>query len=81
MQVCDFVSHAGQIRRATSKLKEQWQETLDSWSDNTSRRFQETYLDPLLPEVTAALAVIQSMTEQIQRAQRDCQDPDRMDFS
>ncbi|MFP6678442.1 MAG: hypothetical protein VB878_25360 [Pirellulaceae bacterium] len=80
MQICDFLSHAGRIRRATTKLKEQWQETLDSWNDNTSRQFQQTYLDPLLPEVTAALAVIQSITEQIHRAERDCQDPDREDI-
>lgn len=77
MQICDFISHTGRIRRATSKLKEEWQECLDSWNDNTSRQFQEKYLDPLLPEITLTLTAVQAMSSQLQRAIAECDDPDR----
>jgi uncharacterized protein YukE len=77
MHVCDFVSHSGRIRRATAELKERWQETLEAWNDETSRQFQEKYLEPLLPEVTLTLTAIQSALEQIHRAAVECEDPDR----
>lgn len=79
MQIYDFITHSGRIRRSTSKLKEQWQETLESWSDSTSRQFQEEYLEPLLPEITLTLTAVQAMAEQIDRAIKDCEDPDRVE--
>jgi uncharacterized protein YukE len=80
MEACDFISHTGRLRRATSKLKEQWQETLESWNDGTSRQFQDNYLEPLLPEISLTLAAVQNMSAQLQRAAAECADPDRETF-
>lgn len=79
MQICDFITHTGRIRRATSKLKEEWEECMESWNDTTSRQFQEKYLDPLLPEITLTLTAVQAMSAQLQRAVAECEDPDTVE--
>ena len=47
MNVCDLVTGAKRLQKATKLLKERWVETRGYWNDQTAQEFEDQYLQPL----------------------------------
>ena len=73
MRKCDLYTGASRINDALEKLIIDWQENSDRWNDSVSRRFRETYLDPMLPDVKLALDTIGRINSLMDEVQRDCE--------
>lgn len=52
----ELSSSLQRLKRATSKLQDQWSETKVGWNDETARQFESQYLEPILPELRLLLA-------------------------
>jgi len=74
MKVCDLYTGGSQLKRAAKTLKERWQLTQEHWNDKTSQEFEEKYIQPLLPEITQALASVYELSELLEQAERECND-------
>lgn len=74
MRICDL--HTGSIRltRAAKDLREQWNETSDYWKDKNRDDFDTKYVQPLAPQISLLLAAVNSLTEVLERAERDLED-------
>ena len=74
MKICDL--HTGPIRltRAAKDLREQWLETSDYWKDKNRDDFETKYIQPLTPQVSLLLAAVNSLSEVLERAERDLED-------
>ncbi|MBC8357200.1 MAG: hypothetical protein H8E66_34955 [Planctomycetes bacterium] len=74
MRICDL--HTGSIRltRAAKDLREQWNETSDYWKDKNRDDFDAKYIQPLTPQMTLLLAAVNSLSEVLERAERDLED-------
>ena len=58
---CDLITPATRIQRATKRLLDRWRETSAEWDDVVSRKFQERYLDPIIPQMQLTLAAIHEL--------------------
>ena len=58
---CDLITPATRLRKATKRLQDRWLETSDEWDDVISRKFQERYLDPIMPHMQLTLAAIHEL--------------------
>ena len=67
----DLHTGATQIRKGLELVQETWEESLDQWNDVVSERFQEQYLEPLVPEIKLALDTISRMQLLLNEVQRD----------
>ncbi|HEY6565065.1 MAG TPA: hypothetical protein VIY86_11245 [Pirellulaceae bacterium] len=74
MRICDLQSGIGRLQRESKKLQEQWIETKADWNDATCREFEQTYLEPLLPNLRLALAAAYEFAETIHEAEVACRD-------
>ncbi len=74
MKVCDLYTGGSQLKRAAKTLQETWQQTAEHWNDKTSQEYKEKYIQPLLPEITQALAAVYQMSELLEQAERECND-------
>jgi hypothetical protein len=74
MRICDL--HTGPIRltRAAKDLREQWSETSDYWKDKNRDDFDAQHVQPLAPRITLLLAAVNSLSEVLERAERDLED-------
>lgn len=73
MKNADFTTGAAKMMSALKMLRSRWEETKEVWQDANSRRFEETYLDPLEPQMKLALEAIGTLAELMARAERDCE--------
>ena len=55
-------------------LHEACRDVEESWSDETYRRFQETHLDPLEPQVKTLLDAVRRLAETLAAAEQQCSD-------
>jgi hypothetical protein len=46
----------------------------ERWSDATNRRFMETYVAPVAPELKVLLDAVQRLAEVLANAERACRD-------
>jgi hypothetical protein len=71
--------HTGVIRltRAAKRLRDQWSDTKEHWSDQNRRDFERNHLGPLAPEVTLTLAAVQRLAEVLEEAFRECSDEEQ----
>ena len=74
MNICDLVSGANRLTRATRQLRECWAETKEMWDDAVSREFEEKYLEPLIPHLRLTSAAIHEMSKVMDDARRACED-------
>ena len=74
MRICDL--HTGSIRltRAAKDLREQWNETSSDWKDKNHDDFEAKYVQPLAPRITLLLAAVNSLSEVLERAERELED-------
>jgi Rho-binding protein len=73
MRIADLTSGAAKMASAYKKLRVQWEDTKDRWHDENRANFEKNYLDPLEPQITAALDAINALAEVMNRAQRECE--------
>ena len=79
MRICDL--HTGSIRltRAAKDLREQWTETCDHWKDKNRDDFEAKYVQPLTPQISLLLAAVNSLSEVLERAERELEDHELQD--
>lgn len=73
MKIADLTTGSAKIASAYKTLQLHWEDTKEHWQDSTQRRFDENYLEPLGPQIAAALEAIARLTEVLARAERDCE--------
>jgi hypothetical protein len=74
MKTCDLTSGVGRMKQATKILREQWLLTREVWTDETARKFEEQYLQPLLPQMQLTLAAVNRFAEVMEKAEKECGD-------
>ena len=77
MRICDL--HTGSIRltRAAKDLREQWNQTSDTWKDKNRDDFDAKHVQPLAPQITLLMAAVTSLSEVLERAERELEDRQR----
>lgn len=65
----DFNTPNTRLQRATKKIQDHWLETKQTWDDRVSERFQERYLDPIVPQLQLVISAIHELTEIIAQAE------------
>jgi hypothetical protein len=73
MKIADLTTGSAKLSAAYKALRLRWDATKDHWQDANCRRFEETYIDPLEPEIRDALEAISNLHELLSRAERECQ--------
>ncbi len=76
MKTCDLTGPAGKLQLGLQALHEACRDVEESWSDETHRRFQETYTAPLEPQVKDLLNVVRRLAETLAAAEQQCSDRD-----
>lgn len=70
----DLITPSTRLQRATKKLQEQWLNTHDEWDDSVSDRFQEKYLDPIVPQLQLTLNSIHELMKVLDDAVAETRD-------
>jgi hypothetical protein len=73
MKIADLTSGAAKISAAYKTLKVRWENTKEHWHDDNCRKFEENYIDPLEPQINAALEAIVRLAEVLGRAEQECE--------
>jgi hypothetical protein len=73
MKIADLTSGAAKISSAYKKMRLSWESTKEYWHDQNQAHFEREYLDPLEPQLAAALDAISALADVIGRAERDCE--------
>ena len=69
----DLTGGAGRLEMAGEDLKAARADGSRYWHDATSRKFDETYLLPLVPMMRRALDAIHRLAEVLIQARRECE--------
>ena len=62
----------GKLRDASKDLRTQWEEARSAWHDETSRRFGEQCVAPLLAQLHRVELTLAHMGAVLQEMHRDC---------
>jgi hypothetical protein len=54
-------------------LTVRWEETRDGWDDQSGREFQEKYIEPIAPQVQAAVRAIDRLAAVIGQMRYECE--------
>jgi hypothetical protein len=73
MKIADLTSGSTKIASAYKKMRLHWDAAKDHWHDQNQIRFERDYLDPLEPQIAAALDAISALADVMGRAERDCE--------
>lgn len=73
MKIADLTSGTAKIASAYKTMRIHWEGTKQQWQDANRNRFEETYLDPLEPQISVMLEAIGRLGEVLERAERDCE--------
>lgn len=71
---CDLITPATRLQRATKRVQDRWFETVDAWDDSISLKFQERYLDPIVPQMQLTLAAIHELLQVLDDAIAETRD-------
>jgi len=71
---CDLITPATRLQRATKRVQDRWFETVETWDDSISRKFQERYLDPIVPQMQLTLAAIHELLQVLDDAIAETRD-------
>jgi len=72
METWDLTSPATKLSLAMQSLQDARADALEHWHDETSRNFQEQYMDPLEPLVKETLDAAQRLAKVMAGAHREC---------
>jgi len=76
MRLCDLSTGLGKLMKAAKRLKEQWELTKPHWRDQNAADFEQTHLQPLIPQLTLTTAAVNRLAEILTEVERDCTDRD-----
>ena len=62
------------MQRETKRLKDKWRETKVHWQDGAAKKFEEKYLEPLIPSIKLTLAAVHELSEIVADAEKECGD-------
>ena len=74
MRIMDLNTGLARLTQAFSDLKDRWGETKDVWTDDVSRDFEKTQLQPILPHLQLLTAAAQRLMEAVGKAEKECED-------
>lgn len=74
MKVVDLNTGLARLTHAFSDLKDRWAETKEVWTDDVSRDFEKTQLQPILPHLQLLTAAAQRLLEVVAKAEKECED-------
>ena len=74
MNVCDLLTSAGYLQKATIELGRRWTETRSTWQDETAQAFEKQFLAPVPTQIRMLLSAASELHELLQKAERDCRD-------
>ena len=74
MRICDLHTGSIQMTRAAKDLREQWKETSEYWKDKNRDDFDVKFVQPLAPQISLLLAAVNSLSEVLERAERELED-------
>ena len=74
MRICNLSDGLGQIRHAFADLNERWAETKEHWSDEASREFEETYLQPIPGQLQMLMTAVQGLSAIVEKAAKELDD-------
>lgn len=60
------------LKQSYQALGELWEQTADDWDDSVRKQFGKDHIEPLAPEVTAALRAIDRLDVVLHRMKSDC---------
>lgn len=70
----DLITPANRLQKATKKIQEKWLVATNEWDDNVSKRFQEKYLNPIVPQMQLTLGAIHELTKVLDDALAETRD-------
>ncbi len=59
----DLITPSTRLQRATKKVQDKWMLTRETWNDSVSDRFQEKYLEPIVPQMQLTLSAIHELMQ------------------
>ena len=74
MKIMDLNTGLARMTQAFKELKEKWSETKEIWTDDVSREFEKTQLQPILPHLQQLTAAAQGLLEVVAKAEKECED-------
>ena len=74
MKICDLITSANRLQKATQRLVDRWTETEEVWDDAVSREFKEKFVAPIPVQVQLTMAAIHQLAEVLDEAERACRD-------
>lgn len=72
MKACDLNTPSARLRQALKNLLAAKEQISEEWSDDTYRRFNEAFLQPLDPCMRRTIAAIGELAEVLARVEKDC---------
>jgi hypothetical protein len=72
MRQWDLTTPAARLKQALKDLQVARDEVSDYWKDETSREFQEKYLDPLTPRIRRSMNSMVDLAAVLAKAEREC---------
>ena len=61
------------VSDAAKQLIEAWRVARRDWDDETARRFEAEFLEPISPKIRGTVAAIDKLSTLSTRAKRDCE--------
>ncbi len=74
MRICDMNTGAMLLTKSAKRLREQWELTRPFWHDQNALDFERELLQPLSPQLTLTLSVINRLAHLLEQVERDCSD-------
>lgn len=75
MRHCDLISGLGRLRHAAAEMRDAWRAAKSYWTDQVSRDFEKNHLQHLPTEITQAVAAVQELTDLLEQAEKELEDP------
>jgi uncharacterized protein YukE len=76
MKSCDLGAGTAKLELAAKSLTQAVRDVAETWDDENSRRFQETYIAPLEPRLKTLLDAVGRLAEVLSAAEHQCSDHD-----
>lgn len=77
MKIGDLHGGLGQLTHAFSDFSERWAEIKPHWNDAAAKQFEETHLQPILPQFKLLITAVQALQTVLDEAESELSDRDR----
>jgi hypothetical protein len=74
MKTGDIAAGAGRLQDSVKSIKLRWEETKDVWNDVRRAEFDETYMEPIEPQVRMTLEKLRKLATVFHQACQECKD-------